>query len=151
MSRLPTTCLLACLLALLSAACVDGYPPQHQAPLTPQEMTRDERLRVLNGIGAQGAGGAELGLDMPDRCTLRVRMLPPAPPSSRLLTLKGVYLDMDFDEEREVFDIGTQPDKERKTPRTPLLQAAAWTDASFAFKILRHLQYDCLQQQALAG
>lgn len=129
---------------MLLAACVDGYPPRQHAPLTPQEMSRAERLQVLTGISQQGAAGVKHRFQMKDDCGLQLEALPPAKPGVVSAGLQGVYLDMDFDEELEVFEIGIQPDRHHKTPRTVLLKAAAWTDASFAYKILRHQQRDCM-------
>jgi len=149
----PALALLALAIGPWLAGCHSGYPSQDAPPLTPQQMSSAQRIASLQAVGSQGPQQTRWRFALADRCMLEVRRAQPRQPEQAFrIALSSGQFDMDFDPVQQAFEVGLVPvDRSPEIEavrRTVLLKAATWTDASYAFKILRHLQLDCRQAAA---
>lgn len=147
-------------LALVLAACSEGYPGDDAPLLSPFEMSNAQRLAALNEIGQAGASGAarrngeRWHYRLQPGCRLELEQRPRGEPALRRqhALQRAMDVRLRHDAERGLYELQLMSEVGPTAERLGLLlRSPAWTDASRAELLLQLLIRDCTAAAQSAG
>lgn len=139
--------------ALLLTACT-GYPTEDAASPNPHDLSNEERLQVLDALGAKAYRAERSRFALDDSCTLRVtRSSSSAAGVERFeqVLTPELHVGVSFDKTERVFEVhllsGSGPEAQRMGL---LLRSSAWMQATQADLLVQLMIRDCRQPPAAA-
>lgn len=130
-------------LAMLLAACVDGYPDEDAPNVHPRDMSAQQRIAVMNQIGKDASPRGRWRYRLVSSCSLQASQGPAWSRESVTVQLQGTSVSMRRDDGLEAFVVQLVPDQASAQEAVTVLDTLQWTDAVQMRSMLELLRLDC--------
>lgn len=130
-------------MALLLAACVDGYPDEDVPNVHPRDMSAQQRIAVMNQIGKDASPRGRWRYHLVSSCSLQASQGPAWSRKSMTLQLQGDGVSTRRDDELGAFVVQVVPDQASAQEAVTVLDTLQWTDVVQMRSMLELLRLDC--------
>ncbi|MBC7939364.1 MAG: hypothetical protein H7Z19_06290 [Chitinophagaceae bacterium] len=138
--RVPAAWALAAALAVVLAACGDGYPTEDEPQLDMSRMTQTQLLAAMNQLGAQRHLAARWRYAMAPACVLKVRVRN-GEATEKATALEGATVETRSED--KVIHILVRTKTGPESAPVVALKSSKWSDSVRMQALLAHLERSC--------
>ncbi|WP_119157907.1 hypothetical protein [Caldimonas tepidiphila] len=133
--------------SLVTLACADGYPTVDMPLPTPASMTQQQRIEVLNHLGAESDPDKRWQYRLHPGCRLEIKIRGDTREQMDI-PLEGARVGSDYADGSQTYRIQILPEGRSRSAPITVFESDKWTDNVYVRALLTQLELGCTEAAA---